>query len=209
LDGAPGELNLIEDIFLSRILIFIVFSVMLIAVTRWAFATREFSGYGLGWLIGIFIIIIVSTVSGDPSVDEVVDAVAQSEDKLSLFEVLIPSFFGLIGGFGLIFLTRNFVNTHRQRAPTIAVFTATIILTMYFLITSDDDASQLIGIFTLAFTIGALSYVVFIGGAMVRGGTGSAAFSSQSADDIPSARSDEMRSRFDRLRRGRDPRDGQ
>ena len=174
---------MIEDIFLSRALILVVFGVMLAVVTRWAWRTREFAGYGLGWLIGLFFIIVINAVSGD-SATEVIEADAQGAGNLSFFEAVFPSVFGLIIGFGLMYITRAFVSTHRRRAPTIAIFTATLILTMYFLITADDDASQVIGIFALAFTIGALSYVVFAGG----GRRSSAAYSAQVSDGPPGGR---------------------
>lgn len=181
--------ELIEDIILSDFLILIVVVAMLVVVTSWAFRTGEYPGYVLGWLVGIFFIVTYRALFGDTSAAE--ETVETVETRLSFFTVTCPSFIGLLLGFGVLFFIRNFGASHARRALTVAIMTALLIIVLFFISTAGQTTRQVMGLFALAFSIGALSnLVVLIGpyGASVDAGAQGLA----------------PRSRFDRLRRRRD-----
>lgn len=194
--------GLIESILLSRFLIFIILMVMLLAVTSWAFRTGDFPGYMLGWLVGIFFIIIYRTVTGGDSpepevIEEAAEAIESPDRALTLLAVMIPSVMGIIGGFTLLFFLRNLSGTRAGRSLTIATLTAAILIVMFFLATTGEYTSRILGIFALAFCIGALTKVI-IGGPLTgrptpRGPSG--------GGQPPSAQINATQDRFDRLRR--------
>ncbi len=153
--------DFIQSIILSDFLIFIVFIAMLVAVTSWAFREQEVPGYLLGWLIGIFFIVIYSSLVGDAGSDPDEEAFETAEVTLSAFAVLAPAFGGLIIGFGLLYLVRLWSGAGTRQSVLIAVMTATLVSFLFFLTTSDEYARRVIGIFALAFSIGSLSTFVF------------------------------------------------
>jgi hypothetical protein len=191
--------RLIESILLSQVLIFMVMSVMLLVVTVWAFRQREYAGYLLGWLVGIFFVIVYQTVTGGDAspaeVEALEEAVEQPELRLSLLAVMVPSIIGLVAGFSLLLLLRTFSSTQAKRAVTIAVLTATVLIMMYFLAITSEATARIFGIFALAFAIGTLINIV-LGGPTLRGPQ-----RPPPGDGLPSAQIDATQERFDRLRR--------
>jgi len=200
--------DLIEAIILSDFLIFIVFSIMLGAVTLWTLRENEYLGYALGWLVGIFFIVIYVSVTGDPTATEAVEEAAEdTETRLELFAVMLPAFLGLLFGFGVLFIVKMYSGSGTRRSLVIAVLTAILVGVLFFLATADDYARRLIGIFALAFAIGSLTTMVL--------GIGSKANAPQnrrqeirppgaprSTQDIPVARiPDTPESRLDSIRR--------
>lgn len=180
--------DLIEDIILSDFLIFIVVIAMLVVVTSWAFRTREYPGYVLGWLVGIFLIIMYRALFGDGSgAEETVETV---ERRLSFFTVICPSFIGLLLGFGLLYFIRNYGASHARRALTVAIMTALLIVVLFFLSISSQATRQVMGLFALAFSIGVLSNLVVLI-APYR--------TSLDAQGVPRTRYDRLRRRDDEL----------
>jgi hypothetical protein len=197
--------DIFQDVFLSPFLFFIVMIGMMIALTVWAFRLQEYAGYILGWLVAIFVIVVWATVTGgQPSGVEEEAAQIQTEDvRLSLFAVAVPSLLGLLGGFGTLFVMREFSGSRTWRSATIALLTWLLVMTIYFLLSSSALVSRLVGIFALAFAIGALSTVVFFGSPTPR--PPERRFNPNERTDyyrtgeIPEARVED--DRFDRLRR--------
>jgi small-conductance mechanosensitive channel len=198
--------GLIESILLSQFLIFMVIFAMLLVVTSWAFRAREYPGYILGWLVGIFFIIVYRTVTGGETpapdaVEEIAEAAQSEEIRLSLFAVLIPSLFGLISGFGVLYFLREFGSTRTRRSITIAVLTSIVIIVLYFLATTTQYTGRIIGIFALAFAIGALTTIVIGGGSPRPPRSAPPGGQSGGDDPLPSAQLSATQDRFDRLRR--------
>jgi hypothetical protein len=192
--------SLIEGIFLSDFMIFIIICALLMMVTSWAFRLNEFAGYLLGWLVGIFCIVVYSAVVGGNSVNPTVEEVAEvSTLQLSFFAVAFASMFGLIFGFSASFFARISGGTtiKQARSITIALLTALLVISLYVFATSDEYTRKVMGIFELAFAIGVLTNYVLGGGSPVRRSypTG--------VDGQPMAQSgaDDGQSNFDRLRR--------
>lgn len=175
--------ELIEAVILSDFLIFIVFALMLAAVTAWALQIREYAGYVLGWLIGIFFIIIWVSIAGETEAASLDPE--ESEVNLNFLEVILPAFMGLILGFGVLFVVRVYGSgSGIRQGITVTILTTTLVGVLFFLATSGEYAQRLIGIFALAFSIGALAtFVLRIGSHTPSQPTSSSA--PQSPNDSP------------------------
>jgi hypothetical protein len=200
--------GLIQEILLSDFLIFTVLAGMLLVITSWAFRMGEVPGYLLGWLIGIFFMVIYRSVTGENSQTVAQAAELDSEVTLSLFTVMFSSLIGLIAGFATLYGVRSFGGSHVSRALTVTILTASLIIVLFFLSTSTEETRRTIGIFSLAYCIGALSTLVF-SGSLTGMSRNSPAITREplslrppdlNADQIPPAQP-EPRSPFDRLRR--------
>ncbi|MBZ0284943.1 MAG: hypothetical protein K8L97_29680 [Anaerolineae bacterium] len=148
--------QLIQEFLLSDVVIGLFMTSLILGVTRWSFILREYTGYALGWLVGIFLIIILSTVL--PSSNRDILTTASEPVQLNFFGLLIPSVLGLIIGFFLVSLIRaGSASTSRiRRALTIAFLVSFLVCSTYFMLTSDRSTRIWIAMFLLTFGIGLL-----------------------------------------------------
>lgn len=191
-------LNLIEDILLSDLLIVMVLLGLLIAVSRWALSTREYPAYALGWLIGIFFIVIYRSLSGDNSAD-IQDTAETTETTLTFFGAVIPGIMGILAGIGIMFIIRRYAQeTGTGKSIGVAISTSILIIILFLLATAGETTRQLVSILALGFAIGALSaYVLKLGS--IRPRPPASRFATQ---NIPAAQiTDETRDRFEQHRR--------
>ncbi len=151
---------MIEDVVLSPILIFLAFATMLLLITRAAFSNREVPGYILGWMIGIFFIIIYQSITGGETEAEVVEETPQ---QLSFLAVVVPSMLGLLAGFGSIAFLGVVLRGRVRRSAAVTIITALLIIVLFLVITLSESTVRLFGIFALAYGIGILSTIVFSG----------------------------------------------
>ncbi|MEQ8675002.1 MAG: hypothetical protein RLP44_20085 [Aggregatilineales bacterium] len=197
--------DIIQSVILSDLMILFVFGMMLFAVTSWAFRLGEYPGYILGWLIGIFFIVIYTSLTGDDG-QATLEMTDTTEVTLTAFGVLVPAFFGLVFGFGLLFAIRTWGSVSARQGVLIAALTATLVSVIFFLAVSGDYSRRVVGIFALAFSIGALSTYVLKVGTSQRSFTASASAARppmRSTQDIPEAQIDNSpyQSRLDSIRR--------
>ncbi len=200
--------DLIRGLFSSPVLTILVMLGMLAFVTSWAFRQKEYPGYLLGWLVGIFAIIVSQATSDTrsmPSPDEAEIAAT----TLPLLSVMGVTIIGMGIGGGVLFLLRRFVDRQIQRSLYVAFFTAMLVILLYTLSSTTGRTNQLTSIFGLAFAIGSLAVVV-VGGSPRRSLRTNRASGSRGGgrpepdnvpNDIPEAHLDRARSRFDEFRR--------
>jgi hypothetical protein len=158
-----GELML--EILLSNFMVFIVMGIALLLVTTWAFRLREFAGYGLGWLVGIFLIIFMSLFASGSDTGTVDTAALGGEPALNVnfFGAMIASAFGLAIGFGILELVKfgGRSESRAARALLIATLTTIILVCWYLLLMASQSTRLVIALFVLAFFIGMLfNYIV-------------------------------------------------
>ena len=205
---------LIESIFLSDVLIFLIVLAMLGVVTSWALRQREYPGYVLGWLVAIFFVIVYNSLPGA----EVAPPPEDEENvSLSFLSILMTSLCGLLVGFAVLLFVRLRGRSRTQRGVTIALLTSSLIIMMFFLSLSGEETRRVIGIFSLAFAIGALVTIV-IGVVPTPGGggpfnrqppppeqgQGGGQYGNQAAPRTPL---EDAQKRFERLRRRIEGRD--
>lgn len=150
--------EILQQVFLSDFMIFVFMGLILLLITGWMFSLREFAGYVLGWLIGIFLIIVLSTVVTPP------DFVAEPMIAINLVSLMIPSALGLMVGFGVMTLAHVGGSSESRvaRALTIAILVCLDLVIWYFMLLSDIQTRVLLAIFVLTFAIGALFHFILL-----------------------------------------------
>ncbi len=148
--------QIIQEFLLSDAVIGLFMATLILGVTRWSLTLREYAGYALGWLVGIFFIILLSTLL--PHSDEDILTTASEPVRLDFFGLLVPSVLGLIVGLFLISLIRigNDSTSRIRRALTIAFLVSFLVCATYFMLTSDRSTRIWIAMFLLTFGIGLL-----------------------------------------------------
>ncbi len=151
--------SVFQEVFLSNIMIFLVMGFIMLLVTGWAFSLREVAGYILGWLLGVFLIIVLSTLlpAGEPMNE--FDTLASQPVQLDFIALIIPSGFGLAMGFGLLTLIRGdgYNASRMRRALTIAIIVTIVLVAWYLLLLSGYQVRLLIAVFLLTFAIGGVT----------------------------------------------------
>ncbi|MBZ0293618.1 MAG: hypothetical protein K8L99_13710 [Anaerolineae bacterium] len=147
--------ELIQQVFLSDFMIFVLMGLILLLLTGWMVSLREFAGYALGWLVGIFLIIMLSTLMAPDPLP--VDAVAPTV-TIDFLTLMVPSALGLAVGFGVLFLSQlgGYSNSRAIRALTIAALVSFTLVMWYLLLRSTLQTRVLVAIFVLTFAIGGL-----------------------------------------------------
>lgn len=150
-----------QDILLSDVLIFIVLFVAFAALTNWALnRLREFPGYGLGWLIGLFVMIVYSSLVGQPETPAIAATAGQGV-TLNFFQVFLASFLGIVFGVTAMLLARLWQGVAQQTIK-IAMFTAIGVILIFLMFIAASETRRMIGIFALAFSISAVSVLVLL-----------------------------------------------
>lgn len=147
--------DIFQQIFLSNVMIFMVMGFILLLVTWWMASLREYPGYILGWLTGIFLIIVLGTLIVDTGADEFA---AETQLSLNFLSLMIPSALGLAAGFGILMVIRigGESNSRVIRALTIAGLVSFVLVAWYLMLLTTYQTRLLIAIFVLTFGIGAL-----------------------------------------------------
>ncbi len=152
-------LDLFRELFLSPVLIFLVLFAIFAALSYWALVIlREYPGYALGWLIGLFFAVIYYSLGGD------IDTTGQAEReiRLNLLQVLCPGIFGLLLGAMVMFLIRLGQGYTATQGIKIASLTALMVTLIFLMFVVDINGQRMIGIFALSLCIaGLFAMVVF------------------------------------------------
>src|SRR5688572_32307682 len=86
-------MELFQDIILNKFIIIAALSMVFLAISRWAvLSLREYVGYGLGWLLGLFFIIVYISLGGGQN------AMSTEPQYLGIFHVFLATFLGLVFG---------------------------------------------------------------------------------------------------------------
>jgi hypothetical protein len=132
-------------------------AVVIAIISSWAYSLREGPGYLLGWLVGIFLILVLATLI--PYVPPPPNLTGQPPaNPLTFGELIIPSFLGLISGFGILLVVRvgGYSDSRIRRALTVATLMTFTLVTGYIVLRSSVDERMGLAVFILTFAIGAL-----------------------------------------------------
>lgn len=149
-------IQIVQNILLSEWLIFGVVMLAAVLISRWALlALREYAGFVLGCLVALFVVFVVSALIGQP--DAITAQVADSGAiTLNWGQIIVATLMGLGTGAGTLVFGRVGQNANVQQAITVAVVTALPLILLFILFISDSVTRRMIGIFSLAYGIGAL-----------------------------------------------------
>jgi hypothetical protein len=151
----------IPSVVLSDVMIFLIMAAVGCAITIYAFSQREYAGYALGWMGGIFVIILLSSLSPTGAPEPTLGASA-SEAGVSFLVIFIPGLVGLLAGFGAIAaMGISRVQSYRiARALTIAAMLCLVLATGYLMLLSSFILRLAIAVFTLGVGISVLFYSI-------------------------------------------------
>jgi len=148
----------IQNFFLSPFLILLILFVVFVVLSWWAlYRRREYIGYGLGWLIGVFAMVVYGALVGDP--EPIAQVAVPTETTLNILQVIFPSIIGI--GLGIVAMWMVNQTRYRgvQKSIVVALLTAMSIWVLFLMIVSAayPITQRMIGLFALAFSIGAVS----------------------------------------------------
>jgi len=147
----------IQNFFLSPFLIMIILFAVFVVLSWWALNRhKEYIGYGLGWLIGVFAMVVYGALVGDP---EPVAQATPAETTLNIFQVVFPSIIGIALGILAMWMVNHARYRGVQKSIVVALLTAMSIWVLFLMIVSSayPTTQRMIGLFALAFAIGAVS----------------------------------------------------
>ncbi len=148
--------DFIQNLLLSDPVVFILVSIGVIAISLWSFSRREFTGYILGWLLGIFLVLLFSTIFTRSETETELST-------LSFIEVFFPGLIGISLGIGLrvAYATITPTSTRRTRPIAIALSMSSLLSCGYLMLLSMQSIRAALGIFAMGIVIGILSHRVF------------------------------------------------
>ena len=148
----------IQNFFLSPFLIMVILLGVFIVLSWWALARRrDYIGYGLGWLIGVFAMVVYGALVGDP--EPIAQVEIPTDTTLNIFQVILPSIVGIVLGGLAIWMVNQTQYRGVQKSIVIALLTSLSIWVLFWMIVSSayPATQRMIGLFALAFSIGAVA----------------------------------------------------
>jgi hypothetical protein len=159
--------DLLRELFLSPLLIFVVLLFIFIALSYWSvLVLGENTGYVLGWLIGLFVVVVFASLGVQPDVQA--QAVDLERATLNIFQVFCSAGIGLIIGISALVFRLISLPIRTPRAVQVAFVTALWVTLMFLMFLVGIEQQRMIGIFALAFCIARLFGVVLSGGHLPR-----------------------------------------
>jgi hypothetical protein len=158
-------MGFIQDLLLSEFIIFFALFGALAVLSRWALLSlKEYLGYGLGWMLGLFFVIVYSSLTGDPEPVMEAQAIEIGGVTLTAFQVFLPSVLGFALGAGLMVIIALGRGKTMQQALKIAGLTALNLILIFLMFVTDETGRRMIGLFALAFGIGTVLAMVMARG---------------------------------------------
>ncbi|GAB5491842.1 MAG: hypothetical protein Phog2KO_20570 [Phototrophicaceae bacterium] len=147
-------MQIFQEFILSQWLILIALTISFIVISRWAIVVlKEYPGYGLGWMIGLFFVLVYLSVGGEADTDAPVRF-------LNGFQVFIATLFGLVVGSLIIFGLRFGMGHARGISLQVAIYTALNLTLLFLVFIAGPITQRMIGIFGLAIGIATLFAMV-------------------------------------------------
>lgn len=146
----------IQAILFSSWVVRFILTIVFLVLTHWSLRRlKEYAGYALGFLMGIFFVLVYISLGGGAEGDA-----EASRETLNLFEVILATVLGLFFGAGIMFGLRFGTRFARGVALQIALYTALNLILLFLAIIEGPIAQRMIGIFALALGIASLFAMV-------------------------------------------------
>lgn len=163
--------DFIQQVLFSDFMILGLVGMVILIITIWSNSLKEYPGYLLGWLVGIFLIVMISTLLPPPPAPIEGTVPVTTPSTITFFGLIIPSIFGLGLGFGLLYAIRigAYGNSKVGRALTVAALMSFSLTAGYVLLRSSTADRWGLAVFALTFAIGALFNFILTRGSAARG----------------------------------------
>lgn len=160
--------DVLNTLILGRFSIFLLLGIAFLVLSHLAIRReREYAGYALGWLLGLFFIVVYVSLGGGASAEPGV------RENLFLYEVILATFLGLVVGIVFIVGLRLGTRFTRGKALLAAAAIGLNLVLMFLTIIAGAVVQRMIGIFALALGIAALLAYVLSPTQEPTGGSGS------------------------------------
>ncbi|MGB7338310.1 MAG: hypothetical protein WBC91_05395 [Phototrophicaceae bacterium] len=147
-------MQLFQDFILSQWIILIALGIVFLIVSRWALSTfEEYPGYILGWLVGLFFIIVRLSVGRTELPTDTIG-------YLNGIQVFAATLFGLLMGSVIVLALRYGMRQAQAISLQVAIYTAMLIIMMFLVFIGSPVTQKMIGIFGLAIGIATLFAMV-------------------------------------------------
>jgi hypothetical protein len=144
-------MELLQDILLNKIIIVSSLSLIFLAISHWALMTlREYPGYGLGVLLGLFFVIVYISLGGGANAN------AAALQYLNIFQVFLATLLGLIFGSLIQIGLRFGMRMAQGVALQVALYTSLSIIVVFLALMEGPITHRMVGIFALAVGIATL-----------------------------------------------------
>jgi len=151
-------LQLFQEFILSQWLILTAYLIIFIFLSRWALVNRkQYAGYGLGWFLAVFFILVYSSVGG---MDLNPTTTVETTPSLNGFQVISTTLFGLIIGSLMLIGLRFGMRDARAVSLQIALYIGLILILMFLVVVEGPIGERMIGIFGMA--IGIVTLFAFV-----------------------------------------------
>ena len=156
-------MSVIQSIVLSDGFLIAVLLIAFAIVSRWAIVSlREYRGYALGWLLGLFFIVVLSSLMGESTPPP--DAATEIETTLGFGQIIISTIIGGVLALMVIGLSILPGTVMMARALNVALLTGIGVVVLFLMFIAQDETRRMISIGTLAFGIGMLLSQIILTG---------------------------------------------
>jgi|GEM_PF-2089686 len=139
----------LQSFFASGWIQIMILLVIFYAFSRWAMGQGAKTGYALGWLIGIFFIVVYGALFPRTPI-QVTDA---ETSQLSFLAVMTSSFLGFMVGIIIIGITYILRNAWYRQIFMTAGITAVLVTMLFMMLMSPTQAKMSLTLSSLAFSI--------------------------------------------------------
>ena len=142
------------SVLLSDVFLFVVLMISFLFYTRWAIGKRSYyQSYGLGWLIGILLMLATGAVLGTSPGEVNPQADVPPAASLNIGQVLVSIFLGfVISGVGMV-TSLIWRDNDLRRALQVAVGTGIFVYVLFLMLIAGQGVRYSAGIFTLTVLI--------------------------------------------------------
>jgi len=148
--------EIIRNVLFSSWVVRIVLTIVFLVLSHWSLRRiKEYAGYALGLMMGIFFILVYISLGGGASSETPV-----TRTTLNIFEVILSTFFGLLFGAGIMIGLRFGTRFARGVALQVALYTVLNLVLLFLAFIEGPIAQHMIGIFALALGIASLFTIV-------------------------------------------------
>lgn len=156
--------DLFSGIYLVDIILFVAMLGVFVFLTQRAVATKEYTGYGLGILIGLFFVVIYSSLTPQQSVSQTdITTTVSTLPALNFVQITLPTICGVIVGAGMLlfFAVARIVN--RRYTILVATLTTFNVIILFMMVVGDPVTRRMVGIFGMALVISVVVCAVVFG----------------------------------------------
>jgi hypothetical protein len=154
-----------DTINLTDLVLFVAMLGVFIFLTRRALATQEYTGYGLGLLLGLFFVVIYNSLFPNTTLTLNPDGtpVTNVVPTFTFFQLALPTLCGVFTGAGLMVFFGLARMIARRYTILVATLTTFNVVVLFLMVVGDLATRRMVGIFGMALIISVILCAVAFG----------------------------------------------